>query len=141
MSDDLSPNTQIGEESFASRTENILHLYNSLMQSSRARLKEIEWLLSTTKRKPIWQNVLDLRIMGTALLVTAISLKFFSVRNDDKILETSEFIVVFVVASLFLILGTYFNIKELQDARKLIEKENETTTANATAFVGLMNAR
>lgn len=138
MSENSIPNPQYQEESFASRTKVILELHSSLLQSTKNRLDEIKGYFLYV-RKPVWEKILDLRITGVILLVISISTKFLPTLNNDQILETSEFITIFIVGTLLLILGTYFNSKELQEGRKVIEKENETLATTATAMIGLMN--
>jgi len=138
MPETNSENSALTEESFASRTNDVIHLYSSIIELSSGRLKQIKDHIYQKRNESIWKKILDLRIIGVFMIIIDFTFKVMQIINDLKILESTEFVTVFIIGTLLLILGTYFNIKEIQDDRKLIDKENETITNTITACSGLM---
>jgi len=138
MEKTISENPTQADDNLATRTKEIIFLYRSFIELSTGRLNDMKNTLFDKKHEPVWKKLLDLRILGLIFIIIAFTLKVMQKKYCINILEPIEFITVFMVGTILIILGTYFNIKDVQEDRKLIAKENETIANTFTACTGLM---
>jgi hypothetical protein len=92
--------------------------------------------LEELTRLPSSERIFSLRMVGVILM--GVSLLLRAVRGGDY-LTPIEFIVVFGVATLLLILGSYFQVKDQQEKSRLLQKTGEVFMSRFQARSGLMN--
>jgi hypothetical protein len=132
------PDTEKFKEQFASRAKDVMTLSQFFLDQSAMRFQEAKRQLERIEPDSKW---FDLRMLGIVLILISFVLKILPTRSGIPILESSEFIVVLIIGTVFLILGTYFNVKNMQQQRNLIEKETEAINNTIKACTGLMHSK
>jgi hypothetical protein len=93
--------------------------------------------LEELTRLPNSEQIFSLRIVGAFLMLFSLILK--SLGRGDAYLTTIEFLVVFLVATLLLILGSYFSAKDQHDKSRVVQKTGQTFINRFEAHTGLLN--
>ena len=120
------------QENLAKSEELFEQRYRFVLRETASALREVGHYSS-------FDQILSLRMVGLLLMVLALLLKVLGF--NQSLLTTSEFMMVFLVGTLLMILGSYFRAKHNEGERSVVRKTGEALVNRFQAHTGLLNAK